>query len=124
MRGFLLSKQIAQASSLFVGFVLDGAAQLLSQLYQFSQAGNGWGPSGPLAPVPVGAVNAFQERPKAGLEHFIIMRTAEPAFGAKFHILDAAGRARQTGQFLRDRVHVLAQDRLKDQGQIEFLVLE
>ena len=35
IRGFLLSNQVAQAGGLFVGFALDGVAQLLPQFAQF-----------------------------------------------------------------------------------------
>ena len=36
------------------------------------------------------ALDALQERLQAGLEHLVIVRTAEPAQGAELHVTDAA----------------------------------
>ena len=61
---------------------------------------------------------------RAALKHLVVVRAAEPALGLELHILYTARGAGQPRQFIRQLADVLADDRLQDRGQVQFLLLE
>src|SRR5262249_23028289 len=77
-----------------------------------------------LAHVPGGAMDPLQQRLQADAEDIVIVRAAEPSLGAELHVLYTTGRAGQSSQFVGERSDVLADERLQDGGQIQFLLLD
>jgi hypothetical protein len=79
---------------------------------------------GLLADMPARAMDALEERLESRPEHIVVVRAAQPPLGTKLHILYAASGARQSREFVRKLADVLADERLQDGGEIQFLFLD
>ena len=69
-------------------------------------------------------VDALQKGFQSVLKYFVVVRTAQPAFRLELHVLYAARRAGQSRQLVGELADVLAQDRLQQPGEIDFILLE
>src|SRR5439155_5480329 len=87
IRGFLLSKQIADAGGFFVGFRLDRVAEFLSQFHDFALPGRvPQAVPRDLAHVAAATMDAHQERFQGHLKDLVVQRAAKPAFRLELHI--------------------------------------
>src|SRR5271154_5739581 len=77
-----------------------------------------------LADVADRAMDTPQQRLQADAKGVVIVRAAEPALSAKLHILYAARRAGQSRQLVRLSADVLADQRLQDGREVQFMLLD
>jgi len=108
-----------------VGFGFHGQAQPFSQFHQFGQDQRiAWRPARPFADVTLGPVDALQQGLESGAEHVVIVRATQSSLGPEIHVLNAAGRAGKARQLVGHRADMLADDRVQNSRQIEFLILD
>src|SRR5205807_2146889 len=94
---------------------------------QFEQSGRGNGavglPPRALTHVMIRSMDALKQRSETDAEGRVIVRTAEPSFRPKLHILYAAHGTGQARQLVRHLADVLADQRFQDRWQVQLVLL-
>src|SRR5712692_9992307 len=88
IRGFLCPEKVSKMSGFLVSFGFHGRSQPFAKVHQFGEVRRvARRTAGPLADVPLGPVDALQQRFDSSAENVVIVWAAEAALGAKLHVL-------------------------------------